>query len=142
VKIYCSLVCSEECHFHWKSAGRTKAPLKTAFFAWSAALGKILTMDNLRKWHVIVVDRYCTCKRNGETVDHMLFHCEVVYANWMVIFSHFGLSWVMPRNEVDLYASWRTSGSPWSTVVWKIMVMTCFLCFLWRKINDRSFEDW
>jgi hypothetical protein len=35
------------------------------FFAWSAALGKILTMDNMRKQHVIVVDRCCMCKRNG-----------------------------------------------------------------------------
>jgi hypothetical protein len=27
-----------------------------AFFVWLATLGKILTMDNLRKWHVIVVN--------------------------------------------------------------------------------------
>ena len=28
-------------------------------FAWSAALGKILTMDNMKKWHLIMVDRCC-----------------------------------------------------------------------------------
>jgi hypothetical protein len=33
-----------------------KVPLKVSFFTWSAALGKILTMDNLRKQRVIVVD--------------------------------------------------------------------------------------
>ena len=32
-------------------------PLKVAFFAWSVAIGKILTMDNLRKQHDIVIDR-------------------------------------------------------------------------------------
>jgi hypothetical protein len=31
-------------------------PLKVMFFAWLAALGKILTMDNLKKRHIIVVD--------------------------------------------------------------------------------------
>jgi hypothetical protein len=36
------------------------APLRAAFFTWSAALSKILTMDNLRKWHVIDV----MCKKN------------------------------------------------------------------------------
>jgi hypothetical protein len=48
-----------------------------AFFAWSSALGKILTMDNLRKKHVIVIDRCCLCKRNRESVDHLLLHCKV-----------------------------------------------------------------
>jgi hypothetical protein len=58
------------------SIWRIKVPLRVAFFTWSAALGKILTMDNLRKRRVIVVDRCCMCKRNGESVDllsHWLF---------------------------------------------------------------------
>jgi hypothetical protein len=60
---------------------RTKVPLRAAFFAWLAALGKILTIDNLRKQHVIVVGRCCMCKMNkGEFVDHLLLHCEVVGA--------------------------------------------------------------
>jgi hypothetical protein len=32
---------------------RIKVSLRVTFFAWSAALGKILTMDNLRKQHVL-----------------------------------------------------------------------------------------
>jgi hypothetical protein len=35
---------------------RNKALLRVVFFAWSATLWKILTMDNLRKSHIIVVD--------------------------------------------------------------------------------------
>ena len=30
--------------------------MRVAFFAWPAALGKIPAMDNLKKWHVIMVD--------------------------------------------------------------------------------------
>ena len=40
----------------WKSVLRTKAHVKVAFFVWSAAIGKIPTIDNLQMWHVIVVD--------------------------------------------------------------------------------------
>ena len=47
--------------FPWKSIWQTKAPSKGAFFTWSAALGKILTMDNLRIKHFIVVNRCCMC---------------------------------------------------------------------------------
>lgn len=53
------------------------------FFTWSAALGKILTMNNLEKQHVIVMDRYCLCKRNGESADHLLHHCDVAFAIWI-----------------------------------------------------------
>jgi hypothetical protein len=66
--------------FPWKSIWRTKAPVKMTFFAWSAAFGKILTIDNLRKRHVIVINRYCMCKRQGESVDYLLLHCETACA--------------------------------------------------------------
>jgi hypothetical protein len=46
------------------SVCRTKVPLREKFFAWSAALGKILTMDNFMKQHVIVVDMCYMCKSN------------------------------------------------------------------------------
>jgi hypothetical protein len=76
---YKVLACKEVVHFSWKSIWQTKAPLKVAFFAWTVALGKILTMDNLRKRRAIVIDRCCMCKTNVESVD-LLFHCEVARA--------------------------------------------------------------
>jgi hypothetical protein len=83
---------------------RTQAPLRAAFFAWSAALGKILTVDNLRKRHIIIVDRCCLCKRDGESMNHLLLHYDVAYALWTNIFNRFGMSWVMPRRVIDLFA--------------------------------------
>jgi hypothetical protein len=49
VKSFLCSLCYEESRFPWKSVWRTQAPLRAAFFAWLAALGKILTLDNLRK---------------------------------------------------------------------------------------------
>jgi hypothetical protein len=81
--------------------------LRVAFFAWSVTLGKIFTMDNLRKRRIIVVDWCCMCKKSGETIDHLLFHYEVASTLWDYIFSLFGLEWVMPSRVVDLFACWR-----------------------------------
>jgi hypothetical protein len=77
---YKVFACKEEASFPRRSIWWTKVPLKVAFFAWSVALGKIFTLDNLRKRHVIVIDRCCLCKMNGEFVDHLLLHCEIARA--------------------------------------------------------------
>jgi hypothetical protein len=111
-----------------------------AFFAWTAAQWKILTLDNLRKKRVIVIDRCCMCKMNGESVDHLLLHCEVARALWNAIFSRFSLSWVMPLRMVDLFTCWWMGGRSWSAAVWK-MVLCCLLWCLCRERNDRQFED-
>lgn len=83
---YKTLVYKESVCFPWKSIWRTKAPSKVAFFAWTAALGKILTLDNLRKRQIIVINRCCMCKKNEESVDHLLFHCEVAGELWNAVF--------------------------------------------------------
>jgi hypothetical protein len=42
--------------FSSKSICRVQVPLRVGFFVWMVALGKILTLDNMRKRKVIVVD--------------------------------------------------------------------------------------
>jgi hypothetical protein len=108
---------------------RSQAPPMAAFFTWSAALGRILTLDNLRKRHIIIVDRSCLCKRDGESVDHVLLHCDVAFALWNNIFSRFGISWVMPRSVLDLVACWWKSGRSRSVTTWKMVPICLFWCF-------------
>jgi hypothetical protein len=79
VKFFFSLLaCFEGRCFPLKSVWRTQAPSRAAFFIWSTTLGKILIVDNLRKMHIIIVDRCCLCKRDEESVDHLLLHCDLV----------------------------------------------------------------
>jgi hypothetical protein len=126
--------------FPWKSIWRSKAPPRVAFFAWTAARGKILTLDNLSRRGLVVVNRCWLCEADGESVDHLLLHCRVARALWDAFFSRFGLCWVMPSTVKDLYASWWTGGRSRSAVVWK-MVLLCIMWCIWRERNDRCFED-
>jgi hypothetical protein len=80
------------------------------------------------------------CKKNGESVDHLLLHCEVASALWHSIFSRFGLHWVMPGRLKDLYASWWMGGRSRSVVVWK-KIPLCLMWCLWSARNARCFED-
>ena len=93
---YNVLAYKEPSSFPWKSIWCTKVPLKVAFFVWIVVLGRIPTFDNLRKRNLIVINRCCLCKLDGETVDHLLLQCEIACSLWYAIFSYFGLSWVMP----------------------------------------------
>jgi hypothetical protein len=124
---YNVLVPYDNTHFPWKSMWWHNAPLRVAFFVWTAALGKILIMDNIMKRLVIVVYWCCICKKTGETVDLLLLHCEIPTALWSAIFSRLELAQVMLRRVVYLFACWRMlGGSPQSAVVWKT-VPSCFL---------------
>jgi hypothetical protein len=140
VRSFYSLACSGSSRFSWRSVWRTQAPSRAAFFVWSVALGKILTLDNLRKWLVIVINKCYMCKKTGESVDHLLLHCDVASVLWSSLFSRFGMSWVMPRRVIDLLACWWSSGRPRNTAVWKMAPICLFWC-LWREKNNRSFED-
>jgi hypothetical protein len=137
---FCSLACSGSSRFPWKSVWRTQAPSRAAFFVWIVALGKILTLDNLRKLHVIMINICYMCKKIGESVDHLLLHCDVTYALWSSFFNRFGMSWVMTRRVIDLLTCWWSFGRPRSAVVWKMTPICLFRC-LWRERNNRSFED-
>ncbi|XP_059650449.1 uncharacterized protein LOC132296254 [Cornus florida] len=93
--------------FPWKTVWRSKASLRVAFFVWTAAWSKILTLDNLRKRRHIIVNRCCLCKINGESVDHLLLHCPVAHDCWSLMFGLFGIHWVMPQTSWELLDMWR-----------------------------------
>jgi hypothetical protein len=54
-----------------------------------------LTLDDLRKINVIVVEWCYTCKKSEESIDHLLIHCEVARDLWSSLFQLFGVAWVM-----------------------------------------------
>jgi hypothetical protein len=126
---FISLACFEGRCFPWKSVWRTQAPSRAAFFAWSVALCKILTVDNLRQRHIIIMDRCCLFKRDEKSVNHLLLHCDVASALWNNIFTRFGMYWVMPRRVIDLFACWWKSGRSRSAAIWTIGPISIFFVF-------------
>ena len=76
--LLCRCQCSTSDHpFPWKIIWSSEAPPRVAFFVWTVALGKILTIDNLRKRKIRITDWCYMCKCNGEFVDHFLLHCPI-----------------------------------------------------------------
>jgi hypothetical protein len=130
---YDVLVPHDNTHFLWKIIWRNKATLRAVFFAWTTSLGKILTADNLRKRHVIIVDWCCICKRNEEFEDHVLLHYEIANALWSALFSRVGLAWVIPKRVIDLFACRKLGGSPQSAAMWKWFHHASKVSLEWKK---------
>ena len=142
VKSYYKMrVNSEPVDGPWKIIWKSKAPPRVAFFVWMAVLGKILTMDNLCKKNIIVTKWCCMCKKSGESIDHLLLHCEVALEVWNMVCQLFDIMWVMPGSLKECLGSWRAQGGNHTVLqIWRMAPM-CVLWCLWKERNARSFED-
>jgi hypothetical protein len=72
---YRALLAHGPISFPWKSILRSKAPLRVVFFVWTVVRSKILTLDNLRRRGMVVVNRFWLFESDMESVDHLLLHC-------------------------------------------------------------------
>jgi hypothetical protein len=133
--------CPSFLSFTWKNIWRVKVPTRVAFFVWSAALGKILTRDNLGKRNVIVIEWCCLCKKSGESIDHLLFHYEVTQDILSYILILFGVEWIIPQTALELLKSWRAAiGCGHAKEIWRLAPL-CLLWCIWREQNARLFKD-
>jgi hypothetical protein len=71
-------------------------------------MGRILTIGNLWRRDVMVLDWCCMCKNGGETVDHLLLHYSFAREIWSMVFGLFGV-WVMLSSTLELLECWQGS---------------------------------
>ena len=67
------------------------------------------------------------CKKDGESINHFMLHYHVGRELWDMVFSLFGIHWVMPLQVVDLLASWLYKCSRHKSMVIWSMIPHC-LC--------------
>ncbi|XP_065620529.1 uncharacterized protein LOC136063704 [Quercus suber] len=137
---YNKLRCPLPIIFPWKGIWKVKAPPRVSFFVWTATWEKIRTGDILRRRGVAFVDRCIMCRSNGETVNHLLLHCEKAYLLWSLVFRTFGISWVLPRSVADTLFGWWNWFGKHSSSIWNLAPL-CLMWCIWRERNWRTFED-
>ena len=87
----------------WKS----KAPLKSFFFAWAAMKQKVPTEDFLKKRNFHGPSRRALFLEEEEFVHHLLVHCCWVSSLWHLGLSLMGVAWVQPLKVKDVLVAWR-----------------------------------
>ena len=126
--------------FPWKAIWGVHAPRRVAFFAWSASWVRILTIDNLMRRGYQLAGWCCMCRQDGETINHLLIHCDLAFGLWSFVFRTFGILWVLPGCVLDLFFGWYNGLGKIHSKVWNV-VPPCLLWTLWWERNSRIFEN-
>ena len=125
--------------FPWKGVWTPKIPRRVAFFLWTAAHGRILTLDNLMlRGHPLAT--WCCMCCDGESVDHLLLHCPFTQSLWTFMLQVFGIHWVMLGSVAGLLSCWHQWLGKHNSDIWNL-VSGCLMWIVWLEQNCRSFED-
>ena len=74
-------------------------------------------------------------------MDHLLLHCGKAYRLWSLVFSSFGISWVLPRSIVDtLFHCWNWPGKH-SSSIWNLALLCLMWCVVEAKLEDMESSD-
>ena len=82
---------------------------KVGFFVREAMLGKALTLDQIQKRGLSLVNRCYLCQMHEESINHILLHCLKTRALWEMFFTLFRVSCVLPSSVKSAFLGWIES---------------------------------
>ena len=127
--------------FPSKIIWRSCAQPKISFFAWEASWGRVLTLDRLQKKGWVLANRCFLCQKCGESIDHLLLHCERTREVWTLLLSFFGVSWGFSTfGEGNSYRLERLFVGKKRKVAW-LLGPLCLFWVIWKTRNSMAFED-
>ena len=90
--LYRSLMRAYSDPFPW---GLIWAPMRVSVFAWEVSWNKNFDHRSAQKEGWNMPNRCYLCKEKEETTDHLILFCKKVTMLWSLIFSFFGVQWVL-----------------------------------------------
>ncbi|RVW43982.1 DEAD-box ATP-dependent RNA helicase 17 [Vitis vinifera] len=139
--LYKSLVSGHPISFPSSAIWKVTVQPRVSFFGWEATWGKALTLDQLQRRGWALANRCYLCQRHEESIDHILLHCEKVRTLWVLLYSMFGVQWVLPATVKETLSGWNGSfvGKK-RKGVWKASPL-CLFWTVWKTRNKVAFEE-
>ncbi|RVX10352.1 hypothetical protein CK203_016077 [Vitis vinifera] len=100
-----------------------------------------LTLDLVQKRGWALANRCFMRLENEDTIDHLLLHCSKARVLWELLFTLFGVSWVLPSSVRETLLSWHGSfvGKK-RRKVWRVAPLYIFWT-VWKARNRLAFKD-
>ncbi|RVX21575.1 putative ribonuclease H protein [Vitis vinifera] len=139
--LYKSLVSGHPISFPSSAIWKVTVQPRVSFFGWEATWGKALTLDQLQRRGWALANRCYLCQRHEESIDHILLHCDKVRTLWVLLYSMFGVQWVLPATVKETLSGWNGSfvGKK-RKGVWKASPLYLFWT-VWKTRNKVAFEE-
>lgn len=100
---------------------------RVRFYMWDAWNNKILTLDKFKRRGVQLASMCYLYRKEEETTDLLLLHCETLHILWIMIFCSFRGYWVMVESVKEVVVSWRTcNGGKQKKRKWKAALCSVF----------------
>ena len=110
-------------------------------FAWEAAWGKVLTLDQLKRRGMTVANRCFMCEEEEENIDHLLIHCKFAKMLWDLILSIVGISWVFPQSVLHTLLAWQGAAVGKKRKKLWFTAPQCLFWIIWCARNMLVFEN-
>ena len=114
--------------------------MKVSFFTWKACQGKVLTLDQFQRIGWKLANRCALCKKGMDSIDHILLHCGKARILWQLVFSIFGVRWVLSKAIRETLLVWHRSFVDKRRIkAWRV-APPCIFQTIWRERNRRFFN--
>ena len=108
---------------------------KGEFFCLGSLLGEVLTQDQLKRRGWILANICSLCCAEEETINHILVHCSKVKILWDLVFSLFGVNWVLPFTVRDVSFKDKKHRKVWRAIP------LCLFWTVWKERNRIVFDN-
>ena len=125
---------------NWASFWSMKAPPRVMAFGWTALLGGIKTMDNLRRQRVPIVNACPMCLAGEESIDHLLLNCSIAQYLWRMVLGWFYVSTSIPHSLLVLFEFWRLGVGFKKGKIMLSVSLLAVIRSIWKERNLRGFE--
>ena len=139
--MYRKLMHSLPTDFPCRSIWNPIVPPKLGFFAWEASWGKVLTLDQLKRRGIPLVNRCFLCEDDEETIDYLLIHCSRAKMLLNLFLAITDYNWVFPLMVCQFLLAWQSASvGKKRKRVW-LAAPLCLFWTLWNERNRADFEN-
>ena len=98
-------------------------------------------MDILKRRGWTSVNRCFLCKGEEGSCDHILLHCSKASLLWLLVFSLFGVLWLLHTSIQATLLSWHSCTiRKRRKKAWNVTPL-CLFWIIWKERNRRAFEN-
>ena len=101
----------------------------------------MLTLDQIKRRGIPLVNMCFLCEDDEETIDHLLIHCSRAKMLWNLFLAITDSNWVFPLTVRQLHLAWQSASvGKKRKRVW-LTAPLCLFWTLWKERNMIAFEN-